>query len=305
MLKSIIFKFFVLVMFSTFVGCSKEKTPVEDGEKENIIVVNDIRFESQSGKAIISSKVQLTVKVFPENATNKKVKWESNNHNVATVSQDGLVTTYKKGIAEITATSESGSKSAVYRLDVSLVAVEQIFTYSNFYTVMVGDKEPIEVKITPENPENPKLIWESSDARIASIGEDGIISGIAKGATKIKVSSQSNPDIFKIVEVFVIQSPNELIELDLQNINYKSNNGYITGTCELLIKPYIHFVDNVSNCELSIFDGNDVLVKKTNIKPIGGSMTIQGIKFDYTYKPYFSIKYTYRGKEYVKTLKIN
>lgn len=304
MLKSIISKFFVFLVLLVLVACSKDKSPVGD-EKETTVAVKEVRFESQSGKAIIGSKIQLTVKVFPENANNKNVKWESNNHNVATVDQNGLVSTYKKGVVEITAISESGNKSAVYKLDVSLVAVEQISAYRDFYTVMVGGKEPINVKISPDNPENPRLIWESSDTGIASVGEDGIISGILKGTTKIKVSSQSNPEVFKIFDIYVVQSPNELIELELQNINYKSKNDYITGTCELLIRFYVHFVDNVADCELSLLDGNDVLVKKTNIKPIGGTMTIQGIKFDNTFKPYFSIKYTYRGKEYVKTLKIS
>lgn len=308
MLKSIVFKFFVLVIFSTFLGCSKEKTTIEDDEKETIIIVNDIRFESQSGKVIIGSKVQLTVKIFPENATNKKVKWESNNHNVATVDKDGMITTYRKGEAEITATSESSNKSAVYKIEVSLLGVNEIITNNNNYTVMVGDKEPINVTINPDKPENPKLILESSNIQIASIGEDGVISGIAKGTAEIKIISQSNPDVFKIVTVLVIESPHELIDMKLQDAHYKNINDYITGTCGLGINMSSHFIRNVDKIEISLIDGHNTIIKKTNLEelpPRGAISVNNSLTFDNTYKPYFSVKYTYRGKEYIKTLKIN
>ncbi len=54
----------------------------------------------------------LIATVAPENATNKAVKWNSDNKTVATVDQTGLVTAVAPGGAVITATTEDGGKTA-------------------------------------------------------------------------------------------------------------------------------------------------------------------------------------------------
>lgn len=59
------------------------------------------------------SSLQLKAQIFPENATNKELKWFSNNEQVATVDSNGLVTAVGTGKATITVESQDGSgKSA-------------------------------------------------------------------------------------------------------------------------------------------------------------------------------------------------
>ncbi len=53
-------------------------------------------------------KEQLTAYVSPYNAQNRKVSWTSNNSNVATVDNNGLVTAHSVGSAIIIATTEEG-----------------------------------------------------------------------------------------------------------------------------------------------------------------------------------------------------
>lgn len=55
---------------------------------------------------------QLKADVLPANATNKAVTWVSSNPNVATVSDNGLVTAVSEGSATITVTTEDGQKVA-------------------------------------------------------------------------------------------------------------------------------------------------------------------------------------------------
>lgn len=306
MLKSIISKFFVLLVMLILVGCSKDKTPVE---KETTAAVNEVRFETQDGKAIIGSKIQLTVKVLPENASNKKVKWSSNNHAVATVDENGLVTTYKQGLVEVTATSESGNKSAVYRMDVSLLGVTQIVADQNMI-VLIGEKDPIIAKTVPEKPHNPNLIWESSDVQIATVDNHGVVNGIKGGKTIITIKSESNPDVKKEVQVSVI-GPDELLSnMGLLNTNLTQDNDYVTGTCDLNFGISSLFVRFIGQFEVVVLDGNRNIIKEKSFDLksmehfLGGDMTIRGFSFNKTYKPFFEVKYTYKGKEYIKTLEI-
>jgi len=60
----------------------------------------------------IDSNEQLIATVFPEDATNKNVIWESSETTVATVSATGLVTAVGEGTATITVTTEDGDFSA-------------------------------------------------------------------------------------------------------------------------------------------------------------------------------------------------
>lgn len=66
----------------------------------------------------ISQTAQLSVSVFPSNATNKSVTYSSSNSNVASVTSSGFVTAKSKGTAVITVTSSNG-KTGVCRITVN------------------------------------------------------------------------------------------------------------------------------------------------------------------------------------------
>lgn len=61
----------------------------------------------------------LAATVTPENATNKKVRWTSDNETVATVSEDGVVTAVAGGTAVITATTHDGLFTATCTVTVN------------------------------------------------------------------------------------------------------------------------------------------------------------------------------------------
>ena len=61
----------------------------------------------------------LNVKFIPENAADKKVEWKSSNESVAKVDENGKVTGIAVGMADITAVSNDGGKTAVCKVKVS------------------------------------------------------------------------------------------------------------------------------------------------------------------------------------------
>lgn len=78
----------------------------------------------------IGDSEKLTETVKPDNAANKKVKWESSDKLVATVSETGVVTALKIGDAVIKATSEDGGFSATCSVQVRF-KLKTIITDSN------------------------------------------------------------------------------------------------------------------------------------------------------------------------------
>ncbi|MBN1117896.1 MAG: Ig-like domain-containing protein [Bacteroidales bacterium] len=77
-----------------------------------IVLVTSIEIIAEGGATSIDSEsgtLQLTATVRPDNATDNSVEWSSNDENIATVSESGLVTAIADGSVTITASAQDGS----------------------------------------------------------------------------------------------------------------------------------------------------------------------------------------------------
>lgn len=82
------------------------------------IAVSGVSLDESEISLEVGETHALTATVAPANATNKSVTWTSNNANVATVSNEGLVTAVSTGNATITVTTEDGNKTATCAVEV-------------------------------------------------------------------------------------------------------------------------------------------------------------------------------------------
>lgn len=105
MKKPLSILFFALAAAAVFSSCK------EPDERETEIPVSKVDLNEQNLTLKIGDKVVLAATVTPEEATDKKVLWESSAPAVATVGADGTVTAVATGTAEVTATA-GGMKSA-------------------------------------------------------------------------------------------------------------------------------------------------------------------------------------------------
>ena len=76
---------------------------------QGIVLAESIKLNVTTAGLNEGSTLQLTATVLPEDCDNKSVIWASNNPSVATVDNNGLVTTHSVGTATITATTTDGS----------------------------------------------------------------------------------------------------------------------------------------------------------------------------------------------------
>jgi len=76
--------------------------------------IKSLSISTPGGAPVVLKEVgetaQLTANVSPTYAADRRVKWESGNTNVATVTEDGVVTAVAGGIAKITVKSEANQK---------------------------------------------------------------------------------------------------------------------------------------------------------------------------------------------------
>ena len=97
----------------------------------------------------------LVATVLPEDARDKTVTWSSGNTAVATVDQQGKITTVSPGTAQITVTTKDGSFSASCALTVveRVVPITSISYAEKGTTVKMnmGESYTIRVKVSPDN----------------------------------------------------------------------------------------------------------------------------------------------------------
>jgi len=166
--------------------------------------------------------VNLTVKlmptVTPENAADKSVTWASSDANIVAVADDGTVTGKSPGTADITATSKSNpDKSA--RCTVTVTAAVDGVTIPLTATVEVNLTVKLTPTVTPENATDKSVTWTSSDINIATVADDGTVTGKSPGTAAIKATSKSNSEKSATCTVTVVSNDASVSAITLGNEN--------------------------------------------------------------------------------------
>ena len=144
----------------------------------------------------IGSKKQLVVAFNPSNATNKTVTWSSNNASVATVDSSGNVKAISPGSAIITARSSDGGYTDTAIIEVvnydNLVEEKTLSFASSSYSIGVNQTVTLNPIITPSNATFKAVEFQSSNASIATVDENGVVRGIAPGTATITATTKRN-----------------------------------------------------------------------------------------------------------------
>lgn len=160
--------------------------------------------ESQISLADIGETKQLGAVITPDDATDKSVKWESSNKQVCTVSNSGLVTATGVGTALVTVTTIDGGHTATCVVKV-LQHVSGVSVDKHSISLKVGEKGQIEVNVSPDNADERKVIWTTSNEVIASVSENGLVTALKAGEAWIKATSVDNSEAKDSCLVTVIQ----------------------------------------------------------------------------------------------------
>jgi len=147
---------------------------------------------SPTSAAINLSSTQLIARVTPNNATNKKVSWSSNNTSIASVDTTGLVTGVAQGSAVITATTQDGGFTATcpITVDTTIVNVTGVTVGPASATIEVNATQQLTASITPSNATNKNLSWRSSNTSVATVNSSGLVSGVGAGNATITVTTE-------------------------------------------------------------------------------------------------------------------
>ena len=157
--------------------------------KVNPIKVTKVTLNRTSATIAPGKTITIVPTVYPSNATNKTVKWTSNNTKVATVSSKGVVKGIAKGKAIIGCVTNDGGFVAVCTVEVKTVNVIGVKIDKTNVRANVGVTFKINAEVLPENATNKKLVWTSTDTAIAKVDQTGKVTPVGKGMCEIKARS--------------------------------------------------------------------------------------------------------------------
>lgn len=178
------------------------------------VKVSRITLSASTGLALTKGQTQkLTATVAPANATNQAVTWKTSDKNVATVSENGLVTAVGGGDATITCTAKDGSNvKATCKVTVT-VPVSGIQLSQTSAALTVGDTLTLTKTIYPSDATNQAVTWTSSSDAVASVDSNGKITAKTAGSAMITCKSVSDNSVVGICNVTVkakVQTPSEI-----------------------------------------------------------------------------------------------
>lgn len=257
--------------------------------KEPTIVINGV------SSIVVEESVKLVASLEGYNGT---FTWESSDPSIATV-KDGTVTGV--GAGEVIITVSAGEKNATITINVSK---KPTITLSGKDVVYIG--KTITIKAITENVSG-KIKWESSKENIATVDQNGVVTGVSEGETFI---SASYANVVKKMKISVVEEPNQVVldydggasielykgvkpvaELTLNNLN--GNSGHYWNDSGYASFIYITNRDNDPTATFSdrIYIGKNSVsgyYEIVNILTSGGSSWPDGAEFVITISSSYS-----------------
>lgn len=148
------------------------------------VPVRRIALNAQEAVMALGDTVSLLAEPVPEDATNFQVTWASSDPKIANVSAEGVVTAVGIGSTTITAICGDVTASCTVRVGYHAEMVQIDPISINLY---IGQSSRIYARTSPAADVIDVPVYESSNPEVASISEDGNITGIAAGTAIITV----------------------------------------------------------------------------------------------------------------------
>lgn len=145
----------------------------------------------------------LTATIAPANAVDKSVIWLSSAPDVATV-QNGIVTALKAGTTKITVlTANNITAECTVTVTNPTIPVTSVKITSGNKTLLAGKSVSLAATVSPKNATNGGVTWKSSDVKLATVNQNGVVKAIKAGTVTITAVSKDNAKLASSVKITI------------------------------------------------------------------------------------------------------
>lgn len=181
--------------------------------KSSTISVTNLVVSPNTVTLDVGESVKAYATIYPTNATNKAVTWESLNTDVATVDNYGNIKAIAPGSTSILVSSK---ENYVYQDWVRVTVnapthVSSIVLSETEQTLNIGEELTLSATVLPNNAANKNVIWTSNAPEVATV-EHGIVSAVSAGECDIVCTSMEDSSISAMCHITVIANEPEVPE---------------------------------------------------------------------------------------------
>ena len=157
----------------------------------------------------VKKGIQLQVTVKPAAVKNKKVILSVDDAAVAQVQGTGL-TGLKAGETVLTIASEADPAATVQYRVLVIRQVSRISLTASEKSVAVGGSISLTPEFTPEDATLKQVSWSSDNEKIATVDQDGIVTGMKRGTVRMIATAQDGSNVRANISVQVVQLAEEI-----------------------------------------------------------------------------------------------
>lgn len=144
--------------------------------------VDKVTVTPSTGEVLIGQTLSLEAEVTPAEI-DAPVTWLSTNEDIATVSDDGVVTGVATGTVIVMA--EAGGVTGTAMISVVGTPVESVTLNETSIEIDEGETHTLSATVLPASADNKSITWSSSDERIATVSGTGAVYGKRPGEAVI------------------------------------------------------------------------------------------------------------------------
>lgn len=174
-----VFLLFTLAVFSSafFSSCTK--------------AVEGVSLNKNALTLEIGQSEDLVESILPSDADILTCTWTSSNPTLVAVDNSGLVTALAAGSAIVKVKTNDGGfeASCLVTVNKNNVNVTQVSLNKNSSSLQVGGTEQLICTVLPNNADDVRLIWVSSNTSIATVSSTGLVTAVSAGNVVIDVTS--------------------------------------------------------------------------------------------------------------------
>ena len=162
--------------------------------KVNPVLVNNVTINTAAQTIDLGASLRISATASPSNADNKTLKYESSKPDVATINEEGILTTVGEGTTTITVTSTDGSNvSDTVDITVEDYELESVvITNAPDFELVVGSSLRLRTEVTPGEAA-VAMSYETSNSEVATV-EGGMLSIVGVGEATITVKATKLAD---------------------------------------------------------------------------------------------------------------
>lgn len=191
-----------------------------------------VQITAEAKSVAVGETMGLSATVAPADATISAVEWSSGDERIATVDEKGVVTGVKKGSTRITAKAADGSNVRT-NISVSVTQnAEAISLDKAEITVSTGKSGMLKATVLPKDASDKGVIWTSSDERIATVNQQGRVTGVARGDCEIIAVSRSMGEAVQAKATVHVQQPIKKVTFGDAPVIYAGESAKLTWSIE-------------------------------------------------------------------------